>query len=206
MRATRCRRPSIPPRIPRRPLRLPPERRRCSSPHSSCPVIRCGSKGLGARLSVCASDPRTAGQLSGDQHVAGTLIVEFTLQANGTAANARVVQTSLPSEFGRLALSAVAHGHFDTRELTDGQPQKARLLLRFQSGDPGNHEPTTSGNVRRAGRRDQWLQWSATALFSAALAVLLVLGMGAARWFASGLLGPAVDGAALGKPELISAD
>ena len=73
-----------------------------------------------------------------DQHVAGTLIVEFTLQANGTAADARVVQTNLPSEFGRIAVNAVAHGRFDTRQLTDAQPQKARLLLRFQSGDPGN--------------------------------------------------------------------
>lgn len=61
----------------------------------------------------------------------GTVIVEFTLSANGSASDATVVQSDLPRVFDRAAISAVQHGRYSTQELVDGQPARARIKLRF---------------------------------------------------------------------------
>ena len=63
-----------------------------------------------------------------------------------------------------------------------------------------------SRTMRRPGRRDQWLQWSATALFSAALAVLLVLGMSAAARLQAASSALQSTAQLSGQPELISAE
>jgi hypothetical protein len=109
------------------------------APTSPGPSAAATQQG-GAAPAYLAAHPTRALSISypADQHVAGTVIVEFTLQANGTATDARVVQTDLPNEFGRIAINAVARGRFDTRQLTHAQPQKARLLLRFQPSDAGD--------------------------------------------------------------------
>jgi hypothetical protein len=62
----------------------------------------------------------------------GFVVVEFTLQPDGTARNATVVQSNLPTLFGHIATTAVAGGRYDTHGLPDGQPTRARLRLRFQ--------------------------------------------------------------------------
>ena len=60
--------------------------------------------------------------------------------------------------------------------------------------------------ARKLARRDQWLQLSATLLFSAALAVLLALGMGAAARLAAGSTAMQLAAQLSGSPQLISAD
>ncbi|HTT06890.1 MAG TPA: TonB family protein [Steroidobacteraceae bacterium] len=66
------------------------------------------------------------------QSAQGYVIVQFTLQPDGSARNVSVVQSTLPQIFSRVATTAVARGRFDTRALSDGQPAQARLRLRFQ--------------------------------------------------------------------------
>jgi protein TonB len=66
------------------------------------------------------------------QSAQGYLIVQFTLQPNGSARDVSVVQSNLPAVFSRVATAAVARGRFDARALSDGQPAQARLRLRFQ--------------------------------------------------------------------------
>ncbi len=61
----------------------------------------------------------------------GSLIVEFTLAANGTATHATVVQSDLPHVFDRAAIYAVQGGRYSTRELVDGRPARARIKLNF---------------------------------------------------------------------------
>jgi TonB family protein len=62
----------------------------------------------------------------------GYVIVQFMLEPNGSARDVSVVQSTLPTIFSRAATTAVAHGRFDARALSDGQPAQARLRLRFQ--------------------------------------------------------------------------
>jgi TonB family protein len=65
--------------------------------------------------------------------VAGYVIVEFTLEPDGTASDAKVVQASPPGTFDEIALGAVSAGRFDTRELAGRVPPvTARILLRFK--------------------------------------------------------------------------
>lgn len=66
------------------------------------------------------------------QTAQGYVIVEFSLQPDGSARDVSVVQSTLPAVFSRVAIGAVAHGRYDTRDLTQGQPMRARLRLRFQ--------------------------------------------------------------------------
>jgi TonB family protein len=67
-----------------------------------------------------------------DQSAQGYVIVQFTLQPDGSARDVSVVQSTLPAIFSRLATEAVSRGRYDTRVLSDGQPAQARLRLRFQ--------------------------------------------------------------------------
>lgn len=64
----------------------------------------------------------------------GSVVVEFTLSANGKASRATVVQSDLPREFDREALSAVEHGRYSTTDLVNHQPVRARIKLRFIPG------------------------------------------------------------------------
>jgi len=66
------------------------------------------------------------------QSAQGYVIVQFSLQPDGSARDVSVVKSTLPAIFSRLASDAVARGRYDTRRLADGQPATARLLLRFQ--------------------------------------------------------------------------
>jgi TonB family protein len=63
----------------------------------------------------------------------GTVTVEFTLTAKGTASDVTVVQSNLPELFERAAITAVQHGRYSTRELVNGKPVRARIKLRFTS-------------------------------------------------------------------------
>ena len=68
-------------------------------------------------------------------NVSGSVIVEFTLSANGSASHASVVQSDLPRVFDRLAIGAVQHGRYSTAELVNGQPARARIKLHFKPTD-----------------------------------------------------------------------
>ncbi|HTT06839.1 MAG TPA: energy transducer TonB [Steroidobacteraceae bacterium] len=64
----------------------------------------------------------------------GSVVVEFTLSANGKASRVTVVQSDLPREFDREAISAVQHGRYSTSDLVNHQPVRARIKLRFIPG------------------------------------------------------------------------
>jgi len=65
----------------------------------------------------------------------GSVVVEFTLSANGKASQARVVESDLPKNFDRQAISAVRDGRYSTRELVNRRPARARIKLRFTPGE-----------------------------------------------------------------------
>jgi protein TonB len=67
-----------------------------------------------------------------DAHVRGYVIVEFTLQPDGRASNASVVEAQPAKYFEANAVSAVLHGRFDTSQLIDKQPRRARIKLSFK--------------------------------------------------------------------------
>lgn len=80
------------------------------------------------RGALPASYPATAkGQ-------AGSVVVEFTLSANGKASHVSVVQSDPPGVFDREAISAVRHGRYATGELVNHRPARARIKLRFTPG------------------------------------------------------------------------
>ncbi|HZT55971.1 MAG TPA: energy transducer TonB, partial [Burkholderiaceae bacterium] len=63
----------------------------------------------------------------------GYVIVEFTLNADGRAADPHVVESSPPAVFDAAALQAVRHGRFDTRALgAVAKPHLARLRISFK--------------------------------------------------------------------------
>jgi TonB family protein len=65
--------------------------------------------------------------------VSGYVIVEFTLNSNGTATNIGVVEAQPAGVFDRAATDAVARGRFDTSVLpADKQPTRARLRVTFK--------------------------------------------------------------------------
>ena len=67
-----------------------------------------------------------------DNHVAGYVILEFTLHPNGSASNPTVVESKPARTFDRAATDAVLSGRFDTQGLVDGQPLRARIRLTFK--------------------------------------------------------------------------
>jgi TonB family protein len=65
--------------------------------------------------------------------VVGSVVLEFTLQANGSAKDVTVLESTPPGAFDKAAVTAVAHGRFDTAPLGPSkQPQRARLKLSFR--------------------------------------------------------------------------
>ncbi|HEX4049732.1 MAG TPA: energy transducer TonB [Steroidobacteraceae bacterium] len=71
---------------------------------------------------------------SGAKGQDGSVVVEFTLSANGKASNVTVVQSDRPGVFDREAISAVRHGRYSTSDLVNHQPARARIKLRFTPG------------------------------------------------------------------------
>jgi TonB family protein len=64
---------------------------------------------------------------------AGQVIVEFTLEPDGSASDPKVIQSTPRGTFDAVALSAVSSGHYDTRHLAGRTPPvRARILLRFK--------------------------------------------------------------------------
>ena len=64
-------------------------------------------------------------------NASGFVIVEFTLELNGSASDAAVVQSDPPGVFDRAAIEAVQRGRYSTTRL-HGEPTRARILLRFK--------------------------------------------------------------------------
>jgi len=65
---------------------------------------------------------------------AGSVVVEFTLSANGKPSNLSVVQSDPPGVFDRAAISLVRHGRYSTADLVNHRPARARIKLRFTPG------------------------------------------------------------------------
>ncbi len=66
--------------------------------------------------------------------VEGRVVVEFMLHPDGSATNAAVIEATPKSLFDRAAINAVRHGRYDTRGLSGGVPQRARISLHFKPG------------------------------------------------------------------------
>jgi TonB family protein len=68
-----------------------------------------------------------------EKRIVGSVLVEFTLQANGTATEVTVLESTPPGLFDKAAIRAVAQGRFDPAALGPSkQPQRARLKLSFR--------------------------------------------------------------------------
>ena len=79
-----------------------------------------------------------------DAGISGYAVVEFTLQRNGKASDARVVQASPPSIFDASALAAVSQGRFDTSHLGELPARRARIRLTYAaSGSAQNASAAT---------------------------------------------------------------
>lgn len=61
----------------------------------------------------------------------GSVVLEFTLSANGSARNVTVVESDPPGVFELTAIRAVLRGRYSTDELVNRQPTRARIKLRF---------------------------------------------------------------------------
>lgn len=98
-----------------------------------------------AAPSVAAGDPQGRGYIAarplrplydtyppGAGRIEGRVIVEFTLHPDGGASDARIVEAQPKGLFERAALDAVREGRYDTHALVDGQPLRARIILRFK--------------------------------------------------------------------------
>lgn len=107
-----------------------------AAPTPSAPAVAAAAPEVKAPAAptFISARPRRALSLSypAGRSAQGYVIVQFTLQPDGSARDVSVVQSTLPEVFSRVATAAVARGRFDTRALTDGQPAQARLRLRFQ--------------------------------------------------------------------------
>lgn len=64
--------------------------------------------------------------------VQGSVTVEFTLSADGTASNATVVNAKPSGVFDRAAMKAVLGGHYDVSALNDRKSVRARIRLTFK--------------------------------------------------------------------------
>jgi TonB family protein len=64
----------------------------------------------------------------------GSVVVEFTLSANGKASNLTVVQADPPGVFDRAAITTVRHGRYSTTDLVNRRPARARIKVRFSAG------------------------------------------------------------------------
>jgi TonB family protein len=78
---------------------------------------------------LSASYPATALE----QKITGYVVVEFTLRADGRAADPSVVESHPAGVFDAAALAGVAGGRFDTSALgADHKPQRARIRVSFK--------------------------------------------------------------------------
>jgi TonB family protein len=68
-----------------------------------------------------------------NSQIVGSVVVEFTLRADGSATDVAVVESTPRGTFDKAAMAAVARGRFDTTPLGSGkQPQRARIKLSFR--------------------------------------------------------------------------
>jgi TonB family protein len=68
-----------------------------------------------------------------EQGTQGYVVVEFTLNANGSATEIKVVESKPAGMFERSATEAVSRGKFDTAALGDSlQPRRARMRVSFK--------------------------------------------------------------------------
>lgn len=62
----------------------------------------------------------------------GSVTIEFTLSADGTASDATVVEAKPPGIFDSAAKRAVLSGRYDVSALTDRKPARARIRITFK--------------------------------------------------------------------------
>ncbi len=88
-----------------------------------------------ARPAYVAAHPRRAldAVYPAGTSAAGYVIVEFTLEQDGTATDPKIIQSVPRGVFDQVSLAAVSDGRFDTRDLAGREPPvRARILLRFK--------------------------------------------------------------------------
>jgi TonB family protein len=88
-----------------------------------------------ARPAYVAAHPRRALDVvyPAGTSAAGHVIVEFTLEQDGTASDPKIIESVPSGVFDRVSLEAVSAGRFDTRDLAGRVPPvRARILLRFK--------------------------------------------------------------------------
>lgn len=70
------------------------------------------------------------------ENIQGYAIVEFTLNPNGSASSATIIESAPRSIFDAAALTAVKHATFSTKDLADPKKaQRARFKINFTLGD-----------------------------------------------------------------------
>jgi periplasmic protein TonB len=70
------------------------------------------------------------------ENIQGYAVVEFTLNPNGSASAAAVIESVPHGIFDRAALAAVKGANFSTKDLADPRkPQRARFKINFTLGD-----------------------------------------------------------------------
>ena len=70
------------------------------------------------------------------QNIQGFVVVEFTLNPNGSTSAAKIVESSPPGTFDRSALTAIKRATFLTQELADPRKgQRARFRLNYTLSD-----------------------------------------------------------------------
>jgi general secretion pathway protein A len=67
-----------------------------------------------------------------DLRVQGFVTVEFTIKPDGKASDVTVVDSKPSGIFENAAIEAVRRGNFDTSEVVDHQPRRARVKLTFK--------------------------------------------------------------------------
>jgi protein TonB len=67
-----------------------------------------------------------------DRSVQGFVTVEFTIGPDGKASDVTVVDSKPHGIFESAAIDAVGRGRFDTSEVVDHQPRRARVKLTFK--------------------------------------------------------------------------
>jgi TonB family protein len=89
---------------------------------------------LPAYISARPTKPLNASypQSAVERAVQGSVTVEFTLSADGTASNATVVDAKPSGVFDRAAMKAVLGGHYDVSALNERKSVRARIRLTFK--------------------------------------------------------------------------
>jgi TonB family protein len=83
------------------------------------------------------------------ENIQGYAIVEFTLNPNGSASAATIVEAAPRHLFDSTALSAIKHATFSTQDLADPKkPQRARFKINFTLDDAAAPAPAASKSVQ----------------------------------------------------------